>query len=126
MEMQNLEFALMDFSLWSNISSICYLSSLLEWPYIFCAIVCWKRVIGSLILVLQLRDFLESQKRHGLRTLKQGRDYEKLGELLSWTECSFHYDRAASLEGPGRLDENCLHRLIHLHAKFSVKWFEKD
>lgn len=81
----------------------------------------WLAFSFWFLQVLQLRDFLESQKTHGLWTLERCRDYEKLWEFLSWTECSFHYDIAASPgSGMWRLNENCPHWLIYLHAKFSV------
>jgi hypothetical protein len=45
MERQNLEFALMFFSiLWSSIFSLCSLFSLLEQLYISRAIICWNYV----------------------------------------------------------------------------------
>lgn len=37
------------FGLWSNISLQCHHPFLLEWESMFCAIVCWKYVIGFLI-----------------------------------------------------------------------------
>ena len=61
-EMQSLRCLVL---LWSRISSLSSLSSLLEWKCISCAIICCKYVICYLILILQgitVKRLYKSQK----------------------------------------------------------------